>query len=155
MFPDLFANSNLPMLSQVVEFSQARHGVLAGNIANMNTPDYKTRDLSPEAFQQSLKQAVASKPGPSLGEAALLRSGPGLTVGGTQGTGAKETSIDYDQFADVRKSMTSVLYHDGTDVSLEHQVTEISKNQAQHNLAISIMSLQFRQLQSAISERVV
>ena len=40
-----------PVLEQVVNFTEARHGVLAGNIANLDTPGYKTRDLSPELFQ--------------------------------------------------------------------------------------------------------
>jgi flagellar basal-body rod protein FlgB len=37
---------------------------------------------------------------------------------------------------------------------MEQQVNEIIKNQQQHNLAISIMSAQFRMLRAAITERV-
>ena len=36
---------------------------------------------------------------------------------------------------------------------MEHQVTEMVKNQMQHNLALSIMTSQFRLLQTAISGR--
>ena len=65
MMPSLFNSSTLPVLEQVVNFSQARHGVLAGNIANLDTPGYKTRDLSPELFQQNLKQAIERSHSPS------------------------------------------------------------------------------------------
>jgi len=57
MFDGMFDNSMLPMLEQVVTFTQARHGVLAGNIANLDTPGYRSRDLSPALFQERLKDA--------------------------------------------------------------------------------------------------
>ncbi|HYO26457.1 MAG TPA: flagellar basal body protein, partial [Lacipirellulaceae bacterium] len=58
MFDAMFDNSTLPMLEQVVSFTQARHGVLAGNVANMDTPGYRSRDLSPAAFQERLTRAI-------------------------------------------------------------------------------------------------
>ena len=57
-------------------------------------------------------------------------------------------------FRKVKDSMKSILRHDGDDVSMEQQVNEMVKNQQQHNLAISIMSAQFRLLRAAITERV-
>ena len=39
-------------------FAQARHQVLAGNIANLDTPGYRVRDLSVENFQQRLKEVI-------------------------------------------------------------------------------------------------
>ena len=153
MTPDLFANSTVPVLEQVVMFSQARHGVLAGNIANLDTPNYKSRDLSPEAFQKTLGealQATRERSTASPGEGALLGSGL-VTTGAPQQQPAK---LDYEALSEVRDSIKSILYHDNSDVSLEQQITEITKNQAQHNLAIRLMGLQFRQMQAAISERV-
>ena len=57
-------------------------------------------------------------------------------------------------FDKVKDSMKSILRHDGDDVSMEKQVNEMMKNQQQHNLAINIMSAQFRLLRAAITERV-
>lgn len=140
MVPDIFRGSTLPVLEQVVNFSQARHGVLAGNIANLDTPGYKTRDLSPELFQENLKQAIEESRRPAS---------PGQTAGDSGGVGKQ----DFDSIAKVKDSLKSILRHDGVDVSLEHQIAEISKNHAQHNLAVNLMNTQFRQLRSAISER--
>jgi len=134
MLTNLFDSTTVGVLEQVVNFSQARHGVLAGNIANLDTPGYKTRDLSPEKFQENLKQAIDARHQPYSAGA------------------MKRTGQMYD-FNDVRESLTDILHHDGSDVSLEKQIAEISKNQAQHNMAIGIMSTQFRLLESAISER--
>ncbi len=61
MLSSIFQSSSLPVLEQVVNFTEARHGVLAGNVANLDTPGYKTRDLSPELFQERLKEAVDTR----------------------------------------------------------------------------------------------
>ncbi|HTN74916.1 MAG TPA: flagellar basal body rod protein FlgB, partial [Pirellulaceae bacterium] len=67
--------------------------------------------------------------------------------------GIVNDSVD-DKMKRVRDTMKDVLYHDQTNVSLENQANELAKNQLMHNLAITIMTSQFRVLQTAISERV-
>ena len=61
MLSSLFQSSTIPVLEQVVNFTEARHGVLAGNIANLDTPGYRTRDLSPALFQERLKEAIETR----------------------------------------------------------------------------------------------
>jgi len=143
MLPSLFDASTVPVLEQVVQFTQARHDVLAGNIANIDTPGYKTRDLSPQNFQNSLKEAIQNRREPYRSPTTLINA---------QLAGAE---IDYndDQMQEVRDSIKSILYHDDSDVSIEQQVAEITKNQAQHNLAMTLMTAQFRLLRAAITER--
>jgi flagellar basal-body rod protein FlgB len=160
MLPDVFANSSLPVLEQVVQFTEARHGVLAGNLANLNTPGYKTRDLSPEKFEESLKEALRQSREPravsgrSPGEVAVL--GPdGVTSEGliaARTTSGPPRGLDYEALQGVRDSMRGILHHDQRDVSLEQQVTEVSKNQSRHNLAVSLIAQQYRLMRSAISE---
>ena len=129
-------STTIPVLEQVLNFAQARHGVLAGNIANIDTPGYRGVDLSPEQFEARLKQAIERRD-------AIF---PALSPG--------DPRFSNPELEEVGDSMKTILYHDQSDVSLEHQVTEISKNQALHNLALTIMTSQFRLLQTAISERV-
>ncbi len=149
MLSSLFQSSTLPVLEQVVNFTEARHGVLAGNIANLDTPGYKTRDLSPEMFQQRLREAIETKNQPisptMLGDVANLTPGEAIERQEAQQVAA---------FDKVRASTKGILRHDGVNVSMEKQVNEMMKNQQQHNLAIGIMSAQFRLLRAAITERV-
>ena len=149
MLPSIFQSSTIPVLEQVVNFTEARHGVLAGNVANLDTPGYKTRDLSPALFQQRLKEAIETKNEPvsptSLGDVADLSPGS-MPV--------RQETRQIAAFDKVKDSMKSILRHDGDDVSMETQVNEMMKNQQQHNLAINIMSAQFRLLRAAITERV-
>jgi len=149
MLSSLFQSSTIPVLEQVVKFTETRHGVLAGNIANLDTPGYKTRDLSPALFQERLKEAIETRRQPA---SPALEYGPWGTSPGTQSSRRAESESR--AFRKVEDSLKSVLRHDDVDVSMEQQVNQIVKNQQQHNLAISIMSAQFRLLRAAITERV-
>ena len=51
----------IPVLEQLVQFTQARHEVLAGNIANLGTPGYVARDLSVADFQARLQDAIEAR----------------------------------------------------------------------------------------------
>jgi flagellar basal-body rod protein FlgB len=150
----VLASPSVTLLEQVVNFTQARHGVLAGNIANIDTPEYKTRDLSPDRFQESLKEAMEK----GRQRTPVHYVSPGisgnLSTLHTKSTESASGARTYDNMREVKDSMKHILYHDGHDVSLEAQVTELAKNQSMHNMAISLLSVQFRQLNSAISERV-
>jgi flagellar basal-body rod protein FlgB len=137
MIGKLFDASTVPVLEQVVAFTQARHNVLAGNVANMDTPGYKVRDLSITAFQERLKEAI------SVG-----RTSESLSPGRDYAE-ERDAAIE-----DVRKSFHTLLYHDQSNDTLETQVNELNKNLGHHNLAISILRSQFALMQTAISLRV-
>jgi flagellar basal-body rod protein FlgB len=148
MLSSIFQSSTIPVLEQVVKFTEARHGVLAGNVANLDTPGYKTRDLSPAMFQEKLKEAVETRRQPvtPYDSRSFNTSSPETT--------ALREANERTAFAKVSDTMKGILRHDGDDVSMEQQVNEIMKNQQQHNLAVNIMSAQFRLLRAAITERV-
>ena len=141
MWPALLRGSSLPAVEQTVQFTERRHAILAGNVANANTPGHQTRDLSVENFQSALKEALtASQPAEN--------SSPGHLSSRTEGLSKSQA------MQNVRESMKQILYHDGTDVSIETQVTEIAKNQSMHSTAIAILRNQFQQMKMAISESV-
>ncbi len=140
MINGLFQSTTIPALEQAVNFGQARHNVLAGNIANIDTPGYRARDLSTAAFQARLKDAIAQQHAPpSTG-----------TMSQNDLPNSLATSNPYEQMND---AFQTILHHDNSDVSLEHQVAELTKNQMQYNMALAVMTQQFRLLQAAISER--
>ena len=135
MLSSLLNSTALPALEQTVNFAQKRHLLLASNLANIDTPDYQTRDVSLENFQTQLRSA-------------LNPVRPAVT---THGLSFEAPQASFEKVRDVSKQ---ILLHDGSDVSLEEQVTEISKNQAMHNTAIALMRSQFQTLKVAITESV-
>jgi flagellar basal-body rod protein FlgB len=139
MLPNLFDNTTIPVLQEVISFAQARHNVLAGNIANADTPGYRVRDLSVDTFQQRLKKLIEAR---------------NYERREVVSPGSPHASHPGDEMRNVRESLKSIQFLDGSDVGIEQQVTEVAKNHFLHNLSVSIMNSQFRLLQSAISERV-
>ncbi len=137
MFDSWLSNSTLPALEQTAVFAQKRHQLLAGNLANLDTPNYRTRDLSLTEFQAQLKSATD----PSRPTATTYVPGKG-----------QQPITQQQAIENARDVSKQILYHDGGDVSLEQQVTEISKNQSMHNTAIALMRSQFQTLQVAIRE---
>src|SRR5262249_11375256 len=107
----------------------------ATNVANIDVPGYRTRDLSVEKFQSQLKEAI---------EARDTRHDSSLMDVHT-------TKLD--PFDKVKQSLNNILYHDDGNVGLEQQVAEITKTQMQQTLALTVLGAQFRMLQTAVSER--
>jgi len=123
-----------PVLEQVVNFTAARHNVLAGNIANLDTPGYRAADLSPEMFQSQLKEAVEASH--------------------AEQTGPSDASGDEsDAYKAVAATAHTLVYHDGTNLDIEQQASELAKNTMEYNLALSLMTSQFHTFEAVISER--
>lgn len=151
MLPSLFDSTPIPLLEQVVNFTESRHGVLAGNIANLDTPGYRTRDLSPQLFQQRLKDALETSRSQSP------RDGVGSygNYGPLSNADMRVREGRFQALHHVADSLKGILRHDENNVGLERQVNEMVKNQVEHNLAVSVMTAQFRLLRAAVTERVV
>ena len=128
---NLFKTTTIPALEHSLNFSEKRHELLAGNLANMDTPGYRQRDLDIGEFQSALADSIRLQ----------------------KDVAAVSVSSRNDVLLGPRAAMDQVVFHDDSDVSLEHQVTEIAKNQHLHGLAITTMRSQFALLQAAITER--
>jgi flagellar basal-body rod protein FlgB len=136
MWNNWLQGSSLSALEQTAIFTQQRQTLLAGNIANMDVPGYKTRDLSTSEFQTRLREALSTTNSPGNSSISLGRPS------------------DIPSMERVRDVSQQVLLHDGSDVSLEEQVTQIAKNESLHNISIALMRAQFRNLEVAIRESV-
>lgn len=134
---DIVSRTTIPVLEEVTKFSEARNAILASNVANLDTPGYRVRDLSVDTFQQRLREAIEAR------TSANHPTSPGIL-----------TESPDEAMRKVDDSMRTILFHDKSDVGLEQQVLELSKNQFMHNLAVTIMSHQFHLLQAAVGERV-
>jgi flagellar basal-body rod protein FlgB len=138
MWNSMLGQSAVGALTHTLQFTERRHELISSNVANMDTPDYKTRDLDVKNFQAELREAIespAAKASQSPGELAAAREGS-------------------DVWQRARDVSNQILYHDGHDVSMEEQVTEAAKNQSMHNTAVALLKAQFRTLQMAITENV-
>ena len=156
----MIESSTVPVLTEVIRFTRARHAVLAGNVVNLDTPGYKVQDLSLETFQHELRAAMERSLAPAeiadpreLSSPGMLGLDPSLRSALRSG-GEESAAKAIDPIRDVRRSEAYLLRHDDSNVTLEQQTAAISKNQGLYNMAITLLGSQFRLLQTAITERV-
>ena len=122
------------LLQQVAIFGERRQQVLAENIANIDTPNYKTRDLDTDGFQSALQDAVQKATSLGYGNANSQAFAPEL-------------------FVPRPVSEANLTFQDGNNRSVEREVTELTKNLLMQNFAVELMAAQTQLLAAVISER--
>jgi flagellar basal-body rod protein FlgB len=152
MLQPLLNGTTLPLLKQVAKFAERRQEVLAGNVANFDTPGYRMRDLPVDDFQRALEVAIARrKAGPAVGETTLSLHQPA----------APQSPVELlqDLFpeslfqADSHLEQDHITFQDANNRSIEHQFLAMTKNSILQQFALEVMRGQFDQLQTVISER--
>jgi flagellar basal-body rod protein FlgB len=140
---------NAPLLKQVARFAEARQEVLAGNVANIDTPGYRMRELPVAEFRQALAKAVAR-----------LRSSPteaeGLQPLGFPGAAAPSSEEFFPDAlfrASSPQEQPGITFQDAGNRSIEHLFLEMTKNSLWQNFALELLRGQYDQLQTVIAER--
>jgi len=121
---------NAAVLERVISFTAARHRLIAENIANIDTPGYRQKDLSVERFQEALRQQIENR-----------------NRGRYRGTCEPNGRPEY--------PLCGILAHDGNNRSMEQLATDMAKNAMMHNVAIELLRKQYQQMDMALRERVV
>lgn len=129
MFLDRLLNqTNVPLLERVLDFTAQRHGLIAENMANLDTPGYVQKDLNADKFYGMLRERADS------------------------GAPAGQTFDDVP--ADLTNPTAGILFHDGNNRSMEQLAADQAKNALVHNLVIELLRKQYQQLNMALSEKV-
>ncbi|HEX4124189.1 MAG TPA: hypothetical protein VHY37_05625 [Tepidisphaeraceae bacterium] len=132
MFIDrLFKQDSTPVLEQMLNFTTARSKVLAEDVVNIDTPGYKSKDLDLAAFQKLLAERIDDS----------REKPPGAENYG-------------DMQYDLQSPEGGILFHDGSNKSMEQLESDQAKNALMHNLAIELLRNQFSVMQMALKERV-
>lgn len=144
MIQGLFDGGALPVLQRLTQFTEARHRVLADNIANLSTPYYKPRDLNVSDFQRTLQHAIDAR-----------RSSNNPDSGPVEPTDTRDVWFRPEGI-EARPSPThdNILFHDQNNRDLERTMKDLAENTLTHNLAIQLTRNQFDMLRLAIRERI-
>lgn len=130
-------------LELTARFSEERHKVLAENVANIDTPDYHTKHLDPEAFQAALNAALGRAESSHQHRLELR--------------GDAQVSTTPDGKLAVRPTVRpaeNILFHDGRNASLEKLMTDLQSNGLDYSLATSLLGKRFEGLMRAIRGKV-
>jgi flagellar basal-body rod protein FlgB len=119
-----------PLLEQVVQFAAARHNLILENIANVDTPNYRQKDMSVARFSSMLRERVEQRRTSGVGDFGNIES-------------------------EVENPVSGILFHDRNNRSMENLATDLAKNAMMHNLAIELLRKQYQQMEMALREKVV
>ena len=133
-----------PALIATVSFNESRLRMLGENIANLHTPGYHAKQLDVRAFQGALKKALdvrRAEPGRPF----AVRSGDEVRTDerGALRVTPRETPVE------------NVLFHDGTNASLERQMADLTETEMAHDLAVTLLQDKFNTLRKAIRGNMV
>jgi len=141
----LLNRGTLPVLQQVMSFTEARQEVLVNNISNLDTVGYKVKDLPTEEFFSALRKAVRRRDDGGAGASLEMRPTRHLRWDRNGRLWAEPTEI----------KNSNILFQDGNNRFVEKQMSDMSKNALLHNLTTELLRQQYGLLKTAISGRVL
>ena len=134
----------IPVLERMVQFAGQRHRLIVNNIANFSTPGYRAMDVSVDAFQAQLGEAVDArrKHHGASGGALKLRDSPMVEFNST-GITLHPKPIGQ-----------NILFHDRNDRNLERTMQDLAENFMTFRLAADLLRSRMALLNTAIRERL-
>jgi flagellar basal-body rod protein FlgB len=128
--------SDIPILSMLrnrMQWHQERQRVLAENVANADTPNYRARDLAPPNFEHALSASLA-----------IARTDPGHLGGGADGSGGSQFADDGNTHYEVRPR--------GNSVSHEDEMLKLAGNQMDYDAVTSLYTRSLALIKMAIDK---
>lgn len=138
-------NNNSPLMNMLgtsMRYTAQRQGVLAHNIANADTPNYRTQDLSTPDFDSMVKGGNNEPQFRAAGQMRLTNSKHMMgTVGGASGFRAQEIRD--------AQEITPV----GNNVVLEEEMAKVSQTGSQNAISNSLMKKFTSMYRNALGQR--
>lgn len=134
------ALSDIPILSMLrtrLEWGQERQRVLAENVANADTPNFRARDLKPPKF---------SDPSETVAE-----SVPGVTLARTDRSHIMGKELARAQFGNATGNYE--VKPTGNAVNLEEEMMKIAGNQMDYQAATALYTRSLNLLKTAVGKR--
>jgi flagellar basal-body rod protein FlgB len=131
--------SDIPIFSMLrtrMHWHQERQRLLAENVANADTPNFKPRDLTPPQFDRTPATSAVAAP-------ALTRTSAGHFAGSTGASG---------QFQPDRKLVYETRPA-GNAVSLEDEMLKVAANQMDYQAATALYGRSLGLIKTALGRR--
>ena len=126
MLEAIYARESYVALKKTLDAAVLRHQAIASNLANIETPNYKRIDISPD-FEARLQKAVTS------GDVSnIFRVRPQIEVD--------------------RTAVPDAL--NGNTVKMEDELLHLQRNTLTHTFALQVLGRSLNKIKSAITGRV-
>jgi len=144
MIKDLASSGAIPALELTMRFAGARQRIIAHNIANLDTPNFQPKDVSPRDFQEMLGEAIDAR-----------RSNNGGAAGDLEWRETRQVqrSPDGGLTLEPLADAPGVLFHDRNNRDLERLMQSMVENAGMFRVASDLLRQRYSMLRAAISER--
>ncbi len=132
-----------PALVKGLAFNEARLSMIAENIANSETPGYRAKQLDVRAFQAALRDALDTH-----------RDAPSAPFAVRSGKEVRTDPQGYLRVTPSLKPVENVLFHDGTNLSLERQMADLAETGMAHQMFTTLLRGNFDGVRKAIRGRL-
>ncbi|MEZ6243766.1 MAG: flagellar basal body rod protein FlgB [Phycisphaerales bacterium] len=146
MIKDLANAGAIPALELTMRFAGARQKVIAHNIANIDTPNFQPKDVSPQHFQEMLGDAIEARRAENGGASGDLDWRETRQIRHTDDGG-----LTLDPLTD----SPNVLFHDRNDRDLERLMQSMVENAGMYRVASDLLRQRYSMLRAAIAERAL
>lgn len=136
---DITEQGATPALVKTLAFQESRLKMIAENIANAQTPGYRTKQLDVAGFQTSLREALAERRNGANGQ---------FNVG--NGDEVMTDELGFLRVNPSEEPVENVLFHDGTNVSIEQQMADLAQTTLWSDLAGKLLQGRYEGLRKAI-----
>ncbi len=135
----MFETRALSLLERSLDAAALRQKVIANNIANVDTPNYKRSDVR---FEELLRQELDGKRKSIVG----YRTDPRHIPIGRRPAGTAS-------LPQVVTDHSTTFNHNGNNVDIEYEMALLAQNQLRYNLLIDRTNGYFKNLRTAIDRR--
>lgn len=148
MIGELSGGGAIPALEMTMRFAGARHRLIAHNIANISTPDFRPMDVSVTDFQRVLGEAIDKR--------RESGSGAGAAAGELMMKETRELRRAANGGLELRPGTASggVLFHDRNNRDTERMLQDLVENATVFRVASDLLKSRYQMLNTAIGERV-
>lgn len=133
----------IPALEMKLRFAGQRQSLLAHNIANADTPDFRPKDVSVRGFQRVLGEAVDRR-----------RAATGGERGSLEWKGSREVQPDRRGGLRLQPRTPSgnVLFHDRNNRDLERMMQALAENTGAYRVTADLLKSRYNIVQGAIRQ---
>ena len=140
MIDQLISNPQIKMLEQTLNFTEQRHQLILGNIANISTPGYVQKDVSVQDFQRAMQAAVEQ------------RQRTGNNSSSPEDTATVAFEPDGSNVAlKPQPVVRNTPFHDRGVRSIEDLMGQMADNAMAHNTVAQLLKGRYDMLAKAIS----
>lgn len=116
----LCQTDSMMVLEQVLQFTEARHTVLAANVSNLDTVDYTMKDLDQQAFRETLADQLKQR-----------REGTHRAPSRSSSRGSAWKPVEIEP--------QNILFHDRNNRFVEQQMSAMGQNALLHHVSSELL----------------